>query len=337
MVGLFYDTDRGDMTKPLRFALQMQKLLIDDPVNGDLHMQEMVFPMISTAWWVSPPGGFAFASAPYPGANTSLSADAYHLQTWKALCPWVSCAAVVFASFQGVGDVTVQPLNIFDYQARMAPWLNDTYTTSTGSVRKREMCENTIYNGAVMDKLISQTPLDLVEKYYVCSYTLSASFSQAVGNGGCIAQTIATVAVCIIGWFMREVYHHHRRFVRWPWWCGGHPHKQPVVAVEQTSVELIASEKFPAAGGGTFLSAAGGGSGGVRKLSMREMIQVREAEEDGGSKDASVSVKPFTTLADNPCASSEPPATMDEMRAIMQAMAAQLAQLQREVHELRSQ
>ena len=42
-------------------------------------------------------------------------------------------------------------------QARMAPWLNSTYTTlKSGTKRTRTMCENTMFNTAMMDGFISQ-------------------------------------------------------------------------------------------------------------------------------------------------------------------------------------
>jgi hypothetical protein len=144
-VNLFYDTDRGDMTKPLRFALEMQKFLLDDPVNGDFKMQvrssahcpsrtpyvtphppplistsppfsqEFIFPFAASAFWDSPPGGQLKQRNPWP-ADPSYSAGAFHLKAWKDLCPWGTCAAFQFASFQSEIDVTFDAMNRYMYQ-----------------------------------------------------------------------------------------------------------------------------------------------------------------------------------------------------------------------------
>ena len=65
MVGLFYDMDRGDLTKSLQFALQVQKFLIDDPQDGDLHMQQFFTEFLASCWQISPPAGRSRSSYPY--------------------------------------------------------------------------------------------------------------------------------------------------------------------------------------------------------------------------------------------------------------------------------
>ena len=119
LVNLFYDTDRDDMTKPLRFALQLQKFLLTDPVNGDANMQKFVFPMAAAAFWGSPPGGQIKMRSPWPG-NASYSAGAFLKKAWRDICPWGSCAAFQFASFAQDVDLTFDPLNRYNYQVRSA-------------------------------------------------------------------------------------------------------------------------------------------------------------------------------------------------------------------------
>ena len=61
-VGLFYDMDRVDLTKSLKFALQLQKLLIDDPQDGDLKMQQYFTEFLASCWQISPPAGPVLAN-----------------------------------------------------------------------------------------------------------------------------------------------------------------------------------------------------------------------------------------------------------------------------------
>ena len=119
-MNLFYDTDRDDMTKALRFALGLQKFLIDDPLNGDFKMQEFIFPFASSAFWDSPPGGQMKQRNPWP-ADPSYTAGAFHLKAWKDLCPWGTCAAFQFASFQSDIDVTFDSMNRYSYQVQRYP------------------------------------------------------------------------------------------------------------------------------------------------------------------------------------------------------------------------
>ena len=69
------------------------------------------------------------------------------------------------------------------------------------------MCENTMFNAAVMDALAASPPVDIVEPYYQCVLTLTSAFAQAAGNGGSIAAWIATLFVCFMGLVMRELYY----------------------------------------------------------------------------------------------------------------------------------
>ena len=74
---IFYDTDRDDVTKPLRFALSLQALLMGDPINGDLKMQQAVQRVTFGSYNALPPGGPSYANEShyYPdlGFNASYT------------------------------------------------------------------------------------------------------------------------------------------------------------------------------------------------------------------------------------------------------------------------
>ena len=167
LFNLFYDMDRNDMTKPIQFALNLQKYLLDDPVNGDLKMQQVVQPVAGGMWDICPMDGAAFANVSYiTGSN--VTGNEYLAAGWTEVCPWGSCASFLFSSNQDEAGQTFLPLNQHLYQARNAPWLNNTYVSSSGSIRRREMCENTVYNAAMMDAFIASPPTLLVEPYFEC-------------------------------------------------------------------------------------------------------------------------------------------------------------------------
>ena len=169
LINLFYDMDREDMTKPIMFALNLQRHLIADPINGDLKMQQAVTQAAGAIWNLCPMAGPAFSNTTLPGNN--MTSEAYMKKSWAALCPWKSCAAFLLSSNQDAAGQTFLPLNEFMYQARNAPWLNHTYTSPSGTPRRREMCENTIYNAAMMDAFIANPPTLLVEQYFQCTLT----------------------------------------------------------------------------------------------------------------------------------------------------------------------
>jgi len=75
LTAMFYDTDRDDFTKPLRFALSLQALLIDDPINGDLNMQTAVSGVASGSWNLLPPGGLHNVTFFYPDAGQNMTVE----------------------------------------------------------------------------------------------------------------------------------------------------------------------------------------------------------------------------------------------------------------------
>jgi hypothetical protein len=211
VVGLFYDTDRGDLTKPLRFAVAMQQLLIDDPVNGDLAIQQAAYPVMALSYDMCPIGGPAYAningsndaSVPWMPANRTST---YNLEVaWASLCPWRSCSVFLFSANQNAAGQSFLALNKFGYQARMAPWLNQTFVVpATGRKRKREMCLNTVFNDAMMDAFIHRAPVPLVEAYYECVYLPYWAIFNAVGVGSGVTKLIATLLLLVMGFSLRH-------------------------------------------------------------------------------------------------------------------------------------
>jgi hypothetical protein len=217
VVGLFYDTDRGDMTKPLRFAVAMQQRLIDDPVNGDLAIQQAAYPVLALSYDMCPIGGPASANVngsydatvPWmPAGRTST----HNLDVaWASLCPWRSCSVFLFTANQDAAGQSFLALNKYGYQARFAPWLNQTYLSpATGSTRKAEMCLNTVYHEEMMDALIHKAPVPLVEAYYECVYLSYWAIFNAVGVGSGVTKLIATLLLLVMGFSIRHCSTTHR-------------------------------------------------------------------------------------------------------------------------------
>ena len=199
------------MTKPLRFAVAMQQLLIDDPVNGDLAIQKAAYSVLALSWDMCPMGGFASAningtydaSVPWMPANRT---GTYNLEVaWASLCPWRSCSVFIFSANQDAAGQSFLALNRYGYQARMAPWLNQTFVVpATGRKRKREMCLNTVFNDAMMDALIHKAPVPLVEAYYECIQLPYWAIFNAVGVGSGVTKLIATLLLLVMGFSIRH-------------------------------------------------------------------------------------------------------------------------------------
>lgn len=195
LVGLFYDQDRENATKSLEFALGLQKFTNQNPQDGDLEQQEFLYPFFASVWQISPPSGPAFVDVPSPN-NASVLAGDYHAQQWKRICPWGTCGAVVFSSYNNPTISAFLPLNDFNFQSRDSPINNLTYGDPP---KKRDMCTNTIFNGEALTLMIENAPSPLVQPYYECRKRTFAAFQDAAGNAAGIADGLSGAALFILG------------------------------------------------------------------------------------------------------------------------------------------
>ena len=209
LVSFFYDMDRTDSTKPLRFALQLQRFLVDDPVDGDVKMQRFLFPFLASVWMISAPGGVPFKDFPSV-FNSTLTGQQYHMRQWRRVCPWGTCAAVAFNSVLGATLAAFLPINRYYFQSRNSPLLNATYGTPP-NVEPREMCANTLYSPAAMASFIKNAPLPLVQPYFECSKKTWPAFQEAAGNAAGIAGGIASTGLLVLGFLFKFVQNQRAR------------------------------------------------------------------------------------------------------------------------------
>jgi hypothetical protein len=280
VMGLFYDknitTSHYDdvtsvitiniPTNQIKFALILQKYLIDDPITGDLKMQLHFLDFFKTSLVITDNYGY-FNLRNQEAYNTSFSRniglranatnDEVHLATWKTICPWGTCGSFVFQITSDQSVDAFLAMNNNNYQAGLAPFLNGTFnntkvigikyalpfyynfteaglsesyrrstpscdkynkTTQTcqtasyfyhKTVLKRQMCENTIYNSAVMDSFINTSPVAVVQPYYQCRNTAKAALVNSVGNAAGTAGIVSAIFMLIAGIFFRKL--HNRR------------------------------------------------------------------------------------------------------------------------------
>lgn len=156
-------------------------------------------------------GRFISPGKIYPNKKTlkdaNLQANAtygdLHQASWASICPKKTCGSFIFHISSDENVDAFLPMNNYHYQAGLAPYINDTFTdtnlikrqisykcnsdgknynASTGTcssqeiiyhntIQKRQMCENTIYNSAVMDSFIATPPVDVRELYFKCTKT----------------------------------------------------------------------------------------------------------------------------------------------------------------------
>ena len=254
-ISLFYDLmPGGDLTAqvPLNssvnmvnFALQVQRFLLDDPLNGDLKMQTFFFQFYGSAWQNAAP---AYApSTPYVSINNlgmptdinpgNTTMRDWHLNEWRKICPWGTCGSFLFYLQNDDNHATTLPVHDNFYQFSDFPYINTTFTATSGTYypnlnatwtpnnytmeglgygnkfwnqttqhRKNMMCANTLYNEDMMSAFVKTYPVSFIEPYFVCKKTVLSALSDAVGNAAGTAGLVAAFAMAIFGYIFRKVH-----------------------------------------------------------------------------------------------------------------------------------
>jgi hypothetical protein len=198
VVGMFYDL--ANSTKTIELAMKLQKKLVDDPVNGDLAMQDYFAEFFASALYINPPDNTRFTKMKgayniltgneFTGRNGDVSFidptityGDYHKDRWKYVCPGQSCGAFVFRSVKTALNDVALPLNKYSYEARLGPSVNGNYTGHGFNFPlAREMCMNTIYYEPTMNSFASTPPVQLIQSYYECKYRSYTALKNAVGG-----------------------------------------------------------------------------------------------------------------------------------------------------------
>ena len=147
-ISLFYDLMPGGQltaqvpltssVNMVKFALRVQKFLLDDPVNGDLKMQTYFFQFYGSAWENAAPaygaslpyingGGFnfGFPTDIHPGNTTQRD---WHLNEWRKVCPWGTCGSFLFYLQNDDTYTAALPVLNNYYQFSDFPYNNQTFT-----------------------------------------------------------------------------------------------------------------------------------------------------------------------------------------------------------------
>lgn len=257
-MGLFYDKelstshynqDTGVITtsiptNQIKFALILQKYLLDDPINGDLKIQEHFLEFFGSAYFSFLVRDILVDNVTITNkANVSVNATFgdLHAAKWKEICPWGTCGSFVFNIQSDSSVDAFLSMNRNMYQAGFAPFVNGTYKKTTEKIKttyyyfnntkhdvytnsnysqemtrlhgscdhynsttsncthnkhsyintilKTQMCENTVYDSAVMDSFINTSPVAVVQPYFQCRKTAKAALFDAVGNAAGTAGT----------------------------------------------------------------------------------------------------------------------------------------------------
>lgn len=199
-------------TNQLNLALTLQKYLLDDPIDGDYKMQTHFTNFLITS--LDQTDDYRRFRSPdkiYPDRNFNLQANAtygdLHEASWALICPKKTCGSFIFHISSDKNVDALLAMNNYHYQAGLAPYTIDTFTdtnvikrqisykcnsdgenynASTGTcssqakiyhniIQKRQMCENSIYNSAVMDSFITTPPVPVRELYFKCMKTATGN------------------------------------------------------------------------------------------------------------------------------------------------------------------
>ena len=191
VVSLFFDQST-DLTQSFKFGANMQQMLVNDPVNGDLTMQNFVTPFISSALQMAPLFNGVIANILAPNLPDysfmhGTSAETHKIE-WENICPWGTCGAIVIQTYKGVDNNEFLPLNTEEFQIAQDPALTDTFPfpLKDGSGKKinlpRTMCENALYNENAMTQLSAKPPVSLVQPYFQCRDSAISSLTAMAGK-----------------------------------------------------------------------------------------------------------------------------------------------------------
>lgn len=124
-------------TNQLKFALTLQKYLLDDPIDGDYKMQRHFTNfLVSSLEQTDRYGRFISPDEIYPDKKTlkeaNLQANAtysdLHQAGWATICPTNTCGSFIFHISSDENVDAFLSMNNNHYQAGLAPFLNETFT-----------------------------------------------------------------------------------------------------------------------------------------------------------------------------------------------------------------
>ena len=189
VVSLFYDQST-DLTQAFKFGANMQQLLVNDPINGDLTMQDKVTSFISSALQMAPLFNGAIANIQAPNLPDysfmhGTSAETHKIE-WQNICPWGTCGAIVIQTYKGVDNNEFLPLNTEEFQIAQDPALTDTFPFPLADGKTinlpRTMCENALYNHNAMTMLSAKPPVSLVQPYFQCRDAAISALTAMAGK-----------------------------------------------------------------------------------------------------------------------------------------------------------
>jgi hypothetical protein len=197
LIAFFYDMNHtlSQVTNSFTLPLKLQKLLVDDPVNGDYDMQQYVSPLLESAYYIANPFGTAWYDVTHQSYTKNGKYYDYnfmhgtyantHKTEWMNICPWGTCGAIIFESYRSTSTDAFLPLNAYDYQAVEDPALSQYYNAQFGNTTlplKQSMCMNNLYIENAMNSLASTVPTAMVQPYQECQATAMAALIRSVGK-----------------------------------------------------------------------------------------------------------------------------------------------------------
>jgi hypothetical protein len=225
----YYEND--DFTLPwidmLDIGVRAQKLMLEDPENGDKAMMELISPITAYSLMA------AFGTTPYSDESLESytkivkevpvhydysfakgnSFSGLLRDAWDDVCPSGMCAAAIFSTQGRSLYQLFSPMNIYNSQL---PYLSNLthkskYVNYTIGV---SMCHDTFSQKFAFDSFLDRPPVRLVQPYLQCHSTLRKAFIAAVGNANSNATLCCTVGIAILGILVVWYVNHHKSIKR---------------------------------------------------------------------------------------------------------------------------
>lgn len=209
-----YIQDTLNPTSISRLGRIAQKFLLDDPIDGDIHLMKHFEDVVSFATSGNYYLGYADTSIT---AYTSPSSGNYYDNYWAQNMSWNGllgdafgslcayngghCQAVVFevVAFEGYEKVA---LGMNKYEVRLNQFIENPamiYDASIADNVTQASCVDSITQSAALAGLAAKPPVVLIQSYFSCHTTTDAAFFQSIGNAAASAQLYLSFVFTAMG------------------------------------------------------------------------------------------------------------------------------------------
>jgi hypothetical protein len=196
----------------LNIGVRAQQLMLKDPVNGDKAMMELISPI--TAYSLMAADNITtYSNRSLVSYTKNVNGTAVHYDysfakgkslsgllrdAWDDVCPSRQCAAVIFRTGGKSQYELFSPVNT--YNSQLSYLSNVTHFSQHFNLMLRIlMCVDTFSQKVAFDSFVGRSPVQLVQPYFECHFSLQKAFITGVGNAYSNAALCSNVGIAVLG------------------------------------------------------------------------------------------------------------------------------------------